>query len=252
MESALSLSLSWEGHRVRMVGTTGCPAWVAKDVCRALQIHHSADALRNAGVTAEERGSIQLDTLGGPQILTTVGESGLWKLVMTSRKPNALRFRAWLAEEVIPCIRKHGCYPAPVETSALLVDLRDQRVLAGVALQLTQLVAELTPKAESHDRLSAANGDVSLMDAGRILGRQPLKFIALLESEGVLFRGAHGKHEPAHEHRERGRFRVRITEVDGETYLQTLVTPSGLQWLAKRYPITDRLPLLPPSDVLTH
>ena len=41
--------------------------------------------------------------------------------------------------------------------------------------------------------------------------------------------------------RERGLFAVRVKEVDGATYLQTLVTPAGLIWLSERYPATDAM-----------
>jgi len=63
--------------------------------------------------------------------------------------------------------------------------------------------------------------------------------VARLLEDGVLFRGTHGKPEPRHDYRERGFFRVRVTERNGETYLQTLVSPLGLQWLSGRYPPTD-------------
>ncbi len=234
---SLSLTLTFDGHRVRMIGTPERPEWIARDVCRALLIHHTADALRNAGIAADERGSTRIDTPGGPQDVTTVTEPGLWKLVMASRKPAALRFKQWLATDVLPCIRKHGCYPAPAQPRIpASFDVRDPRQLAPLAIQLIQYVQELEPKAAAHDRLSAANGDVSLMDAGRILGRQPLKLCRQMEADGLLFRGSHGVLEPYAEHRNRGYFRVRITEVDGQAFVQTLVTPAGVQWLASRYP----------------
>ena len=146
--STLDLELSFDGHRVRMVGTTDRPQWIARDVCRVLHVHHTADALRNAGVTPEERGWFQVDTLGGPQDMTTVFEPGLWKLVMISRKPAAARFKHWLATDVLPSIRRHGYYPPP-STLALPagVDLRDPVQLAAVTLQALRLVAELQPKA---------------------------------------------------------------------------------------------------------
>jgi prophage antirepressor-like protein len=112
-QTSLDLSINFDGHSVRMAGTPERPEWVARDVCRVLHVHHTANALYNAGVTAEERGSFRVHTLGGPQDVTTVTEPGLWKLVLISRKPAAVRFKHWLASDVLPCIREHGCYPAP-------------------------------------------------------------------------------------------------------------------------------------------
>lgn len=37
-------------------------------------------------------------------------ESGLYKVIFQSRKPNAAKFQDWVCSEVIPSIRKHGAY----------------------------------------------------------------------------------------------------------------------------------------------
>lgn len=246
--SVLFLSLTWEGHRVRMAGTPERPEWIAKDVCRVLHIHNASDALIKAGVRADEKGIARIYTPGGPQDVTTILESGLWKLVIASRKPSAQHFKHWLASEVLPSIRRHGCYPPPAEqTFIALPDLDDPTALRGLCLALTErrladqaLIAELKPKAESHDRLQAARGAVCLMTAGRILGRQPRKLIELLEAEQILVRCDRGKLLPAHSYRLEGYFVVREKIVDRDSYPQTLVTNRGLQWLAKRYPATDK------------
>jgi prophage antirepressor-like protein/phage antirepressor YoqD-like protein len=249
--TALAVTLTFDGHRVRMVGTPERPEWVARDVCRVLQIHSTANALQNAGVTAAEKGVDRIHTPGGPQDVTTVTEPGLWKLVLISRKPAAQRFKAWLATEVIPSIRRHGCFPPPPERPALpSVDLDDPAALRGLVevfavrrLADMEKIAELTPKAEAHDRLSLARGDVNLQEAGRALGWGPNLFIWRLLDDGLLFRAAGGRPEPHAEHLKAGRFRVVVTERDGQAWPQTVVTPAGLQWLAGRYPYQPQAPL---------
>lgn len=37
-------------------------------------------------------------------------ESGVYKLIFKSRKPEAERFSNWVTDEVLPTIRKHGAY----------------------------------------------------------------------------------------------------------------------------------------------
>ena len=39
---------------------------------------------------------------------TIVSESGLYALVLKSRKPEAKAFRKWVTSEVLPSIRRHG------------------------------------------------------------------------------------------------------------------------------------------------
>jgi len=258
----LSLALTWEGHRVRMAGTPEAPEWVAKDVCRVLGLTtHNA----GQGIPENEKGHCAIVTPGGEQTAVTVLQSGLYRLITRSRRPAAQRFQSWLFGTVLPSIRKHGCYPPPAERPAVaLPNLRDIHQLAAVALQLTEIVAEkdqriaeLEPKAEAHDRLQASDGAVSLQTAGRILGRQPRKLIETLEISGALVRSDRGRLLPAARFREVGYFVVRefvvraeSAEDEDKAYPQTLVTPAGLQWLARRFPSTDRPGVLVP--VLSH
>jgi prophage antirepressor-like protein len=120
--SNLTLSLSWEGRPVRVVGTPEAPEWVAADVCSVLGIVNNRDALRRVPIA--ERGVVLTDTPGGPQKLVTVRLSGLLRLILRSDKPEAQRFQTWTVTEVLPSVLKHGCYPPPAAaagTSAIAV-----------------------------------------------------------------------------------------------------------------------------------
>jgi prophage antirepressor-like protein len=97
--------------KVRMVGTPDKPEWVAQDMCDVLDLKNVSQALE--GLDADEKGISIVDTLRGKQRMATVYEMGLYSLVMKSRKPAAKAFRKWVFGEVLPCIRKHGMYPAP-------------------------------------------------------------------------------------------------------------------------------------------
>ncbi|PKN77205.1 MAG: hypothetical protein CVU52_01440 [Deltaproteobacteria bacterium HGW-Deltaproteobacteria-10] len=54
---------------------------------------------------ADERAKLDL---GVGKLANIVSESGLYKLIFKSRKPEAEKFKDWLAKEVIPAIRKTG------------------------------------------------------------------------------------------------------------------------------------------------
>lgn len=86
----------------------GNPWFVAKDVCGVLGIEKVRDAVSR--LDDDERGSVIVDTLGGPQNVNTISESGLYALVFRSRKPEAKRFRKWVTAEVLPTLRKTGHY----------------------------------------------------------------------------------------------------------------------------------------------
>lgn len=102
-----------DGNTVRMFGTLDQPAWAATDVGEALGLVHVRQAM--ADLDDDEKGVIIADTLGGKQRLAVVYEPGLYALVIKSRKKEARQFRRWLLHEVLPSIRKFGCYPAPAD-----------------------------------------------------------------------------------------------------------------------------------------
>lgn len=101
----------FESHAVRVVMQDGAPWFVAADVCRVLEHSNASVALRR--LDDDERGVSKVYTLGGEQEMKVVSESGLFALILTSRKPAAKRFRKWVTAEVLPTIRKHGHYAMP-------------------------------------------------------------------------------------------------------------------------------------------
>lgn len=103
------LSLVFEGHNVRTVMVGDKPFFVAMDVCAAVEIIDHKVAVRS--LLPEERAEecLTLPSSGkrkagqrATQTVSTVSESGLFALVMRSRKPAAQRFRLWIGSEVIP------------------------------------------------------------------------------------------------------------------------------------------------------
>jgi prophage antirepressor-like protein len=95
----------------------GVPWFMAKDVCRALEIQNTSDSVRKE-LEEDEKGIATIYTLGGTQELLTISEPGLYTLIFRSRKPGAKRFQKWLAGVVLPSIRKHSSDSLQQATSA--------------------------------------------------------------------------------------------------------------------------------------
>ena len=75
----------------------------------ALGYSNPRDAL-SRHVDGEDKGVAKRDTLGGGQDLTIINESGLYSLILSSKLPNAKKFKRWVTSEVLPSIRKNGRY----------------------------------------------------------------------------------------------------------------------------------------------
>jgi prophage antirepressor-like protein len=111
--SQAPLDLTFDGKRVRFVGTADKPEWIAQDVCNILEIESVSRAL--ADFDEDEKGMRNAHTLFGKQKMLTVYEPGLYRLILKSRK--GTKFRKWVFGEVLPSIRKHGIYPPPEEST---------------------------------------------------------------------------------------------------------------------------------------
>ena len=68
----------------------GEPWFVAKDVCEVLEIERTDSALRN--LDDDEKGTRKMSTLGGAQQVSIISESGLYRLIASSKLPEAERF----------------------------------------------------------------------------------------------------------------------------------------------------------------
>ena len=98
----------FHGSAIRSLVGDRTSVFVAADVCSALHIGNPSDAVGR--LDEDEKGIGIVDTLGGPQEMVVVSESGLYALILRSRKPQACAFRRWVTSEVIPSIRRTGAY----------------------------------------------------------------------------------------------------------------------------------------------
>ncbi len=101
-----------EFGEVRTIQIDGDPWFVGKDVAAALGYENNRDALAKH-VDEEDKGVAKCDTLGGPQNVVIINESGVYALIFGSKLERAKRFKHWVTSEVLPAIRKTGQYLIP-------------------------------------------------------------------------------------------------------------------------------------------
>lgn len=153
----------------------GEPMFVAKDVCTALEVKNSRDAI--ARLDNDERGVVLIDTPGGEQQMQAVNEAGLYVLVLSSRKPEARAFKRWVTHEVLPALRRDGGYmvarddETPEELMARALKAADA-TLARVRdenARLTRRNQVLEPKAAFFDSVMESDGLISVRAAAKVL-----------------------------------------------------------------------------------
>lgn len=178
----------------------GEPWFVAKDVCDVLELSNVGQAL--ARLDADEKSSITLnDGIPGNPNRAIVSESGLYALVLASRKPEAHEFKRWVTHDVLPQIRRTGGYiptsdaddDMTILAKAVMIGQRTMEAQKRkIAAQQTR-IDELQPKASMWDNfvdipdvLSVGNSAKLLSNLGRPIGRKTL--FSWLEHNGWVFR----------------------------------------------------------------
>ncbi len=130
-----------QGNNIRIhIDENGNPWFLAKDVCHALDISNSRDAVSK--LDDDEKGVFSTDTLGGSQDMSHVNEQGLYELIFNSRKPEAKKFKKWVKTEVLPEIRKTGSYQNP---NIIQIDPSKNQP------ELLQLAADLSKKLKAQE-----------------------------------------------------------------------------------------------------
>ncbi len=109
---------TFQNNDIRIILINNKPWFIAKDIAELLDIKDSRGAIRDLRNRLNENNinlkdvisTHPLETNGGIQEFTIVSETGLYELVFASRKKEAISFRFWITNEVLPSIRKTGNY----------------------------------------------------------------------------------------------------------------------------------------------
>lgn len=152
-----------EQHDVRIVVRPDQTVWfVAADVCAALGLGNPTMAVQR--LDEEERMTLNsieghAGLRGGAQSHNLISESGMYNMVLTSRKPEAKPFKDWVTKEVLPAIRRQGFYFAGSPMT------KDRLSMVKLARQLTLDVAK------SRDHFSRLMLRSLLMEVSTALGQ---------------------------------------------------------------------------------
>ena len=117
-----------EFGKVRTLEINDKPYFVGKDVAEILGYAKPLNAL---STHVDEDDSLKqgiIDSMGRKQETILINESGLYSLILSSKLPNAKKFKRWVTSEVLPAIRKQGSYNlqdmSPEIRAVIVVDRR--------------------------------------------------------------------------------------------------------------------------------
>lgn len=238
----LQLFNSPEFGVVRAVEVDGEPWFVGKDVAQALGYNDTDQALRKH-VDDEDKLTRRFDGSGQGRSMTTINESGLYSLVLSSKLPGAKKFKRWVTAEVLPTIRKTGGYQLPKDYPSALRALADatEKLLAVETENEANRPKVLFADAVSTSKTSILVGELAklLKQNGVDIGQNRL-FGWLRENGFLIRRNGTDFNMPTQKSMDLGLFEIKETVVshaDGHTSVNKTpkVTGKGQQYFVQRF-----------------
>lgn len=246
----------FEGHEVEAFELKGQVLFNPYHVGECLELN--GDAVRKAMSRMNEKQVLKITNSdvtnnhirklnnAGENFLT---ESGVYKLVFKSRKPNAERFTDWVTDEVLPSIRKHGMYAVND-----LINDPDLAIKAFMALKeektrnkMLQADNErMRPKEIFADAVATSQTSILIGDLAKLLKQNGVetgqkRFFEWLRENGYLIkRKGADWNMPTQKAMERGLFEVKESAVnnpDGSVRINktTKVTGKGQQYFINKF-----------------
>lgn len=185
---------NFNSQQIRALTIEGEPYFVGKDVVDILGYRNGSRDI-NRHVDEEDRRKAMVFDGNQNKETIIINESGLYSLVLSSKLPDAKKFKRWVTSEVLPTIRKHGAYMTPEKIKEVLTD---PDTIIQLATQLKQeregrLIAEqrineLTPKADYCDKVLADKSLVTITQIAKDYGMSGRALNATLHDLGVIYK----------------------------------------------------------------
>lgn len=232
-----------------------CEVWfAATDVAKALG-YRDANQITRALDDDEKRwseGTLSECThshLG----IRLINESGLYRVLMRSQRPEAVQFQRWLAHEVVPEIRRNGGYiatstedsDADIMARALLIAQKTiDRKNELIALH-EATIEDMKPKALFADAVADSDGTCLIGELAKMMCQNGLeigqnRLFKLLQRDGYLGKSGSNRNVPTLRSMDMKLFRIKetaVTHSDGRVTINRTpkVTGKGQAYFIGRY-----------------
>jgi prophage antirepressor-like protein len=233
-------TFKFAGHEpVRTSIIEGKIWFVAQDVAQVLGIPHWKTQV--ARLNDDEKGALSMSTPGGRQNMTAVSETGIFTLIIRSRKQKAFALREWIASTVLPALHAEGTYSIPsVQVSSTVPTTFSQALYLAaqqaekIEKQQVQLALE-APKVAFFDTVASSSDTTDIGTVAKTLavpGLGRTNLFDLLRKKSIL----QENNRPYQRYVDAGYFRViesSWNDPSGDThvYYKTVVFQKGLDFI---------------------
>lgn len=230
--------------KVRVVEQGGEPWFVGKDVAEILGYSDLNKAVAMHVDDDDKKLNDKTSPSFGQRGTTLINESGLYSLVLSSKLPDAKKFKHWVTAEVLPAIRKTGGYIAGSEKMSD-AELMAKAVLVAQATikerdarikELESDTQRMKPKEIFADAVSASNQTILIGDLAKLIKQNghdigQKRMFEWLRNNGYLIkRQGADYNSPTQRAMELGLFRIKetaVTHSDGHVTVSKTVKVTG-------------------------
>ena len=230
----------------------GEPYFVGKDVANILGYAKPLDALARH---IDEDDSVKhglIDSMGRMQETILINESGLYSLILSSKLPNAKKFKHWVTAEVLPTIRRHGAYmtentleqalTSPDFLIKLATELKNEKEQRKA---LEEKVEQDKPKVLFANAVETAKTSILVGDLAKLIKQNGVdigqkRLFGYLRENGYLMKSGNSKNMPTQKGMSLGLFEVKertISNPDGTVRVTktTKVTGKGQTYFINKF-----------------
>ena len=246
MNNEIEIFKNEEFGQVRTMLINNEPYFVGKDVAEILGYSNSSKAVSTHVDDEDKIMKMIAHSQNGNVVKTQtalINESGLYSLMLSSKLPNAKKFKRWVTSEVLPSIRKHGAYmtnetleealTSPDFLIKLATELKKEKEQRQ-ALEKEQ--KKNAPKVLFADAVSGSNTSILIGDFAKILKQNGVKigqnklFSWLRENNYLIKRRGSSYNMPTQKSMDLGLFEIKentITKSDGDTLITMTAKLTG-------------------------
>ena len=192
-----------EFGEIRSLEINNEPYFVGNEIANILGYKNTRDAISKHVEEEDKISDVAFYDGSQNRKMTVINESGLYSLIMSSKLPNAKRFKRWVTGEVLPSIRKTGGYIAGEENmnedelilkamnvlNTKVENLRkENNNLLAENNKKDQLIGELKPKADYTDRILQCDDLTKANVIACDYGFSTIEFNKILNKFGIQYK----------------------------------------------------------------
>lgn len=254
-QNILTIFGNEEFGKIRTLKIDDEPWFVGKDIAIILGYKDTAHAILDH-VDEDDRVNSKTQGQNAPELgqrgSWLINESGLYSLILSSKLPNAKKFKRWVTSEVLPQIRRTGGYipisqeddEKTIMAKALMISQRTIEEKDALLAQKEKQVQYLSYEVESKDRylnqIAQSKNTILVRELAKVISKENFiigerRLWDKLRAWGLILKG---KTEPSQRAVERGLFEVSESISRGSrgifTHRTTRVTGKGQDYIIKR------------------